>query len=822
MRRPLQTLVLAALAVAGLCGSALGVVQLLEAIEQSSGLDRLNREGWQIESGLEYRTQESRRAFLEALAVRDPLEQRRYADTAREAEERVRSAIGEAYTLPATPGVTRALHRFDRSWKAYGGVRDQVAAEALKGNIKGAMELDQKDGNPAFFRALRHLHGLKTALMEEARAQSAMVDRTLRLCIAALAVFVLSTFLFVYALIKAARGREAAALSLRESNRELEEARELDRIKLSILEMVGTHAPLSQSLAAVAELPCRYRSGAGAAVWSGNGDILLYQVSRGLPEQLTGLLRAQCFEMEGGKPLSRQVPEEELTAAAAEAGLQSMTLPLWNVAGDIIGLLMIFAPPNASNCGCDWICSQMVRLASLAIEHTLLYERLAFQAQHDILTGLPNRLLFQDRMQQALRQARRNRKKVAVVWLDLDRFKQINDSLGHLIGDEVLCEVARRLAAAIRDSDTAARIGGDEFAVLVSELDEADGAEVVAEKLLNAVRLPMRLARSHLRISASAGISLYPDHGTEPFGLMRNADLAMYKAKHAGRDAFRIFLPKFGHSRSRQIQIERELGNALEAGEFHLEYQPLVDRWGRLGGFEALLRWTNAKLGKVSPAEFIPIAEEIGLIPAIGEWVTRTACRDGASWLNAGMAVPRISVNASGLQLTGQGFTEMIRGALEDTGFPAARLEIEVTETALVGNLDLALEQIVWLRKLGVKFAIDDFGTGYSSLNQLRTLPVDFVKIDRSFIRDLRDSPRDSTTLVRGIIGLAHNLGLEVVAEGVETVDQLLLLRALGCDLIQGFFLHHPMNAAATEELIRRYAAPRPEARLEQAEPAQA
>lgn len=565
--------------------------------------------------------------------------------------------------------------------------------------------------------------------------------------------------------------------------------------------MIGRHAPLSQSLTAVAELAGVCQPGAGAAVWSAAADTLLYQVSTGLPEELTHVLQsytchrslAELMEVEG-------------------AGLHSISVPLQTTAGESIGLLAIFfsrsqaGPPES-------VSSQMAQLASLAIENTLLYERLAFQAQHDILTGLPNRLLFQDRTQQAIRLAHRNRSKLAVLWIDVDRFKQINDTLGHPIGDELLCEVAHRLNRTLRESDTTARIGGDEFVVLVADMGSNADAAFVSEKILQALRLPMTLSGHEVRISVSVGIGIFPDHGTESATLMRNADLAMYQAKRAGRDAFRCFLPQFGVSLDRRIQLEQELKNALDAGEFHLEYQPLIGRRDRLAAFEALLRWNSPVLGKVSPAEFIPIAEEAGAIARIGEWVARTACFQGAKWLDEGMEVPSISVNASGLQITDKDFSGMIRSALEESGFPASKLEIEVTETALVNNLECALEHITRLRKLGIKFAIDDFGTGYSSLNQLRTLPVDYVKVDRSFIKDLQIWPTDTTTLVRGIIGLAHDLDLRVVAEGVETEQQLSLLRSMGCDIIQGFFLHRPMSSDAAEDLMKRYSSRAGEAR---------
>ncbi len=623
-----------------------------------------------------------------------------------------------------------------------------------------------------------------------------VVDRALDYCILGLAFLAIATFIIVAALVRANRSRASVGLTLRATNAALEKVQDLDRRRVSILEMVGRHAPLSQSLAAVAELAGACLPGAGAAVWSANANTLLYQVSADLPEALTSVLRSLSFELVDGRLSPCTLPLAD--------GLDCVSIPLRNIAGDSIGLLTVFflgipagPPPSVS--------PQMAQLASLAIENILLYDRLAFQAQHDVLTGLPNRLLFQDRVQQAILLAQRNAKKLAVLWIDVDRFKRINDTLGHRVGDELLCEVAHRLRSSTRESDTAGRIGGDEFVVLVTDLNGSADAALVPEKIMKALRLPMTISGRDLRITVSVGIGIFPEHGSEPATLMRHADLAMYQAKRAGRDACQAFLPHFGVSLGRRLQLEQELKNALAAGEFHLQYQPLIGRRDQLSGFEALLRWRSPKLGNVSPAEFIPIAEEAGEIVQIGEWVARTACRQGARWIKSGIDVPSIAVNASGLQFADKGFTKMIRSALDESGFPASKLEIEVTETALVNNIECALDHIQRLRALGIKFAIDDFGTGYSSLSQLRTLPVDSVKVDRSFIKDLQDAPTDTTTLVRGIIHLAHNLELRVVGEGVETQKQLSLLRSMGCDISQGFFLYRPMDADAAENLMRGY-----------------
>ncbi len=566
-------------------------------------------------------------------------------------------------------------------------------------------------------------------------------------------------------------------------------------------------------MTAIAELPSECHPGAGAAVWAAAGDKLLYQVSIGLPEHVTNVLRSQAFgRIEGKLDLGAET-RKEIAGLASRSGLLEMVVPLENAVGDAIGLLLLFAPRDVNTMS-QSVSSQMTQLASLAIENALMYERLAFQAQHDVLTGLPNRLLFQDRVQQAVLRAQRNHKKVAVLWFDVDRFKHINDTLGHRVGDELLCEISRRLRSSLRESDTAARIGGDEFVVLVGDLDDVAAVQLIAGKICRNLRAPMTLSGHELKTSASAGISVYPEHGAEPATLMRNADLAMYQAKRLGRDTVQLFHRELGDSLGRRVEIEQELKHAIESGEFEMYYQPLIGRNDDLDGFEALLRWNSHKLGSVSPSEFIPIAEDAGFILEIGEWVARTVCRTGAAWLGAGIDVPRIAINASGHQFAEPGFADMIHSALDESGFPAAKLEIEVTETALVRNLECAIKQIGRLRELGITFAIDDFGTGYSSLNQLRTLPVDFVKVDQSFIKDLERMAGDSTTLVRGIIGLAHNLRLMVVAEGVETEGQLAILRSLGCDLSQGFYLHRPLPVDAAETLMRAHMA-RPRQALE-------
>ena len=794
MKRLLKPASVILLALAGVHGSVLGGRALKQAAARTQDLYRIDTVGSQIEGRLEYETQESRRAFLYALAISDPNGQLPYIDQARAASTRVQQAVQQLRGLRARE-IDPYLNQFESSWEGYSRVRDEIVAFVLEGDVAAALAVESRRGQPAFTAALGNLHALKAGLERHASIASAQVDAILGRSAAGLAAFAICTLLIMTMLAKANRARRQALGSLA-NEKEMQERR------ASILEMVSTHAPLSRVLGMIVDLAPQHSPGTGAAIWAAAGADLHFQVAANLPQDLLDQFHQHPLPRAKEDSARRSELECERNTLAAQFGLLAAeSKALHDAGGRLIGMLQLFA--RGSNRQVEAALSeQMAQLASVGIDNTLLYERLAFQAQHDTLTGLPNRLLFQDRVQQAMQLARRHRKMAAVVWIDLDRYKQINDSLGHRCGDEVLCEVARRLTNTLRESDTVARVGGDEFTVLVHDISNASDAETVVAKIAAGVGEPMLLGGHTVTITASMGISIFPEHGEDPIVLLRNADLAMYSAKWEGGNRHYLFQPALGDTMQRRLQLEEQLRSALEHQEFSLEYQPLLSRTGQLEALEALLRWTNPVLGRVSPADFIPIAEEMGLILAIGEWVTETACRNGAEWLRAGYEVPRIAVNVSAVQIIEKGFAPMVQRVLKQYGFPAAKLELEITETALMNNLDRALEQIELLRKMEVRFAIDDFGTGYSSLSQLRTLPVDSVKIDRSFIKDLAEEGTGSTTLVRGIIGLAHNLELQVVAEGVETQEQLSLLQGMGCDINQGFFLHRPMAHDAVEKLF--------------------
>jgi diguanylate cyclase (GGDEF)-like protein len=441
----------------------------------------------------------------------------------------------------------------------------------------------------------------------------------------------------------------------------------------------------------------------------------------------------------------------------------------------------------------------------VAIDHRGLTDKLALQAQHDALTGLPNRILFQDRLSQALAQAQRNEQKVAVMYMDLDRFKHINDTLGHSPGDALLRQVASRLAGCVRGSDTLARLGGDEFTVVLTELEDADDAIRAAQAIVEAMRQPFTLEGRELFITMSLGMSLYPDDGADAATLMVNADVAMYRAKELGRDNFQWFDIDMNALARERMDLESQLRYALQAGQLTLDYQPQCGADGSIFAFEALMRWQHPVLGSVSPTRFIPIAEDSGLIVPMGEWALREACRQAAAWRRAGRPELRVSVNVSALQFNRPDWVETVRGALEEAQLAPEALELEITESLLLDDVRESSASLFKLRELGVGVAIDDFGTGYSSLSYLHKLPISTLKIDQSFVREIGMAPmhgQGDAPVIRTIIALAHNLGMKVVAEGVETEEQRRVLVALGCEGLQGFLLHRPLDVAAATAVL--------------------
>ncbi len=430
-------------------------------------------------------------------------------------------------------------------------------------------------------------------------------------------------------------------------------------------------------------------------------------------------------------------------------------------------------------------------------------ERIRYLAEHDSLTGLPNRVLFNDRLEQAISRARRQGGLVALMFVDVDRFKNINDSLGHQVGDQLLVQMAERIRESLRDSDTVGRPGGDEFALLLPDLPDGRAAARVAEKLLERLAHPYALEGHQLVVTASIGIALFPDDGTDLITLAANADAAMYFSKDAGRNAYHFFRSEMNARVLERIQMETAMRSALKNGEFELHYQPQVDGPSRtVIGFEALVRWHHPQQGLVSPASFIPLAEETGLIVPLGDWVLREACRQNKAWQAAGLPPLPVSVNISPSQLRQSRFGHTVATVLEESGLHPSCLELELTESMMMHGPERNVETLQGLRELGVGISIDDFGTGYSSLAYLKRLPIDKLKIDQTFVRDVAVDP-DDAAIITTIIGLAQNMNLGVVAEGVESVEQLELLQSGGCRHHQGYLFARPLPATAFERYWR-------------------
>jgi diguanylate cyclase (GGDEF)-like protein/PAS domain S-box-containing protein len=447
---------------------------------------------------------------------------------------------------------------------------------------------------------------------------------------------------------------------------------------------------------------------------------------------------------------------------------------------------------------------QYVAIRTDITERKVAEARIQFLADSDALTGLPNRRLLQDRLTQALAIARRQKSRVALLFLDLDTFKNINDSLGHSVGDLLLQELAERLKTWGRKQDTVARVGGDEFLIVLTELKDITDAAVAAERLLDGIIGEYSIRGHALNITCSLGISIFPEHGTDPETLMKNADAAMYNAKQNGRNNFRFFTDEMNAQVVERLTLENSLRLALEKKELFLMYQPQMDMaTGKTVGLEALLRWKHPELGLVPPDRFIRIAENSGLILPIGEWVLRTVCCQARKWQEEGLPAVTVAVNVSAIQFRQEGFCGLIQRVLHETGLAPQYLELELTESVLLANAEVVLSVVQELRAMGLTLAIDDFGTGYSSLSYLKKFPVSRLKIDRSFIRDVAVNP-DDAAITGAIISMAKSLRLKVIAEGVENEAQMSFLRTQQCDEIQGYYFSKPLAVDKVADKLRQ------------------
>ena len=465
-----------------------------------------------------------------------------------------------------------------------------------------------------------------------------------------------------------------------------------------------------------------------------------------------------------------------------EIYIEDSVAPIHGHDGQIIGSVLVFRDVSAARA---------------------MAEQIAHSAEHDFLTGLPNRLLLIDRINQAIALARRNMEKVALLFLDIDGFKHINDSLGHPTGDKLLQCIANRLRDCVRAPDTVSRQGGDEFIVLLQGVKQPEDVAVAAKRLLKSVAETYSMIQFNLHITTSIGVSLFPEDGADAETLIKNADIAMYQAKENGRQSYQFFKPEMNIKAVDRQSIEEDLRRALERNEFSLHYQPKINlATGAITGAEALLRWSHPTRGLVSPAQFIPIAEDSGLILPMGAWVLREACRQAQAWTEADLPVGTIAVNVSAIEFRNKDFLEELFATLSQTGLDPRSLELEVTESALMKNSEIAASVLQTLRSAGVRIAIDDFGTGYSSLSYLKKFPLDALKIDQSFIRQVGDSPSE-TTIVSAIISMGQSLKLRVIAEGVETAEDLAFLKDYECDEAQGYYFSRPVPAEQFAALLR-------------------
>lgn len=464
-----------------------------------------------------------------------------------------------------------------------------------------------------------------------------------------------------------------------------------------------------------------------------------------------------------------------------ESPIEDSAAPIHDRSGHITGAVIVFHDVSAA------------RRMSLQLSHL---------AQHDSLTDLPNRMLVNDRLQQAINMAKRHGYRIAILFLDLDRFKHINDSLGHVVGDQLLQAVAVRLEGCVRESDTVGRQGGDEFVVVLSELEAAENAGISAAKLLAALTMPYHIGPHDVIVSVSIGVSIYPDDGETAEILINNADTAMYHAKENGRNNYQFFKQEMNIRASERQFIESGLRVALGRNEFSLHYQPKIDLGsGAITGVEALLRWKHPERGFIPPAHFIAIAEDTGLILSIGHWVLSEACRQSREWLDAGFPPVSMAVNISAVEFRSKDFVENVRAILKETKLDPRCLELELTESVLMKHAESTVSMLKSLKEIGVQLTVDDFGTGYSSLSYLRQFPIDALKVDQSFVHEI-SSRTDDAAIVSAVISMGNSLKKRVIAEGVETREQLDFLTAEGCEEAQGYYFNRPMVANQFAKLL--------------------
>jgi diguanylate cyclase (GGDEF)-like protein/PAS domain S-box-containing protein len=495
------------------------------------------------------------------------------------------------------------------------------------------------------------------------------------------------------------------------------------------------------------------------------------------------LARAMMGETVGSPDIHYFVP-----GTAREGWVSAVYRPHYDTAGNIIGAIGLIRDIT---------------------ERKAVEQQIEYQAYHDALTGLANRRLFQEHLTLALALAQRRRRLVGVLFLDLDHFKVVNDSLGHTVGDALLKQVAAKLRSAVRDGDTVARVGGDEFTIVLQDLQDKDDALIVAKKVLRTVGTPFEVNEHRLYVTTSIGITIFPDDGDDAETLLKNADNAMYRAKAEGRNTYHMSTKELSRSMQERMTLESGMHGAMERNEFEIFYQPQIDLASNsIVGMEALLRWKHPSRGIIGPAEFISVAEERGLIVVIGDWVLRRACEQARQLEQRGFPALRVAVNLSPRQFREETLVARVEQALGESGLDPRRLELEITEGVAMENVEMTLDVLTQLRNLGIKIAIDDFGTGHSSLSYLKRFPIDALKIDRGFVEDLPDRFEDAA-IVKAVVQLAQGLNLRVIAEGVERKEQLDFLRDNHCHEVQGYYFGMPMRMTDFEKLFTPRAVPK-------------
>ena len=764
---------------------------------------------------VQYFMQESRRRFVYAMTTEDPNQQLPYIRQARDADGQVQAGFEVLSQLDLPAEALRGSASFHSRWVTYLQTQDQVIALILEGRDAEAVQLDGKVSSEAFENAASALQEVRRNLAAHAESQSALVETTLFRLVFELVLLVFTLGSFAWALL----GSRTERNQEREKNDQLARNARLDAQRSRVLEMTGKNEPLPKILETLCSLIQQQLPGSVAAVSLFRDGELKEMIGLGIPSQFAeDYLGRQVFgeepapganwtAIQNGEPVYSDIGADTFWGRLQELALAHgfrycWSHPAFSSTGKALATVDVYFKSRRKLEGTETSALRgAAQLASVVIEHRHLYDELAFQSQRDALTELPNRRLLQERLESTLTDAARTGGVAAVLMIDLDWFKQVNDQFGHRAGDAVLRTVGQRLAHTIRHGDTVARVGGDEFTVVLSSVANAEEAERGARRILDKLVQPISLGERDAQIAASIGISMYPADGQDAATLIRHADLALYQVKSRGRHGVQLYGPQIGSVLRKRMSMEAGLSLALQHGELQLYYQPQTDTDRGLIGMEALIRWESPEFGQVSPTEFIPVAEGSSLIVPIGTWALTEACRQSVAWQRAGYAPVKMAVNVSARQLAEPDFVDIVRKALTESGLHPEMLELELTEATLMEHVEESLECLRHLRDLGVTMAIDDFGTGYSSLSYLQKLPVASVKIDLSFVRDISEAA-STIPVIQAIIDLAHGMGLKVVAEGVETEHQLQTLHGLGCDNIQGYLVSRPITASEVEVFL--------------------